>query len=185
MHSVLYNVFYLIADIFEIFIIYRYMDLFFGWKQHTKVTWIAFLYYFLATGVMHLILDIPIFNLFFSVSAIFFMACTYRTKFWKKVCVVLFLYCYTAVVELIVGGATGYLKVDIVESGSYQNVAGLIIMKLLFFIGTLIFYNIKSIKMESKLQPSIWIASCSIPVISIIIAFTLFFNDGIHAVSLL
>lgn len=185
MHSVLYNVFYLIADIFEIFIIYRYMDLFFGWKQHTKVTWIAFLYYFLATGVMHLILDIPIFNLFFSVSAIFFMACTYRTKFWKKVCVVLFLYCYTAVVELIVGGATGYLKVDIVKSGSYQNVAGLIIMKLLFFIGTLIFYNIKSMKMESKLQPSIWIASCSMPVISIIIAFTLFFNDGIHAVSLL
>lgn len=184
MYNTLYSVFYLFADVFEIFIIYRYMDLFFGWKQHTKITWLAFAYYFIATGIMHLIFDAPVYNLIFSTTAIFFVACTYCTKFWKKICVVLFLYCYTAVVELIVGGASGYVKVDITEPGSYQNIAGLAIMKLLFYLGTLIFYNIKSIKMESNIVIPIWLASCSIPIISVVIAFTLFFNDGIHVVSL-
>ena len=185
MHNVVYNIFYLFADIFEIFIIYRYMDLFFGWECHTKTTWIAFSYYFSATGVLHLFLDIPLLNLLFSLSALFFVACTYRTKLWKKVCAVLFLYCYTSVVELIVGGATGYVNVDITESGKYHNIAGLMIMKLLFYLGTLIFYNIKSLKMDSNLFLPIWLSSCSVPVISIIIAFTLFFNNGIHMVSLL
>ena len=52
MSSTMYSVFYLLADIFEIFIIYKYMDLFFGWSTHTKVTWAAFGYYFLATGCL-------------------------------------------------------------------------------------------------------------------------------------
>lgn len=63
MSTFTYPIFYLLADIFEIFIIYRYMDLFFGWKQHTKVTYFAFVYYFLSTGILHLIIDAPIFNL--------------------------------------------------------------------------------------------------------------------------
>ena len=54
-----------------------------------------------------------------------------------------------AVVELIVGNITVYAKTDMIGEGSYQNVAGLIIMKLLFFLGTLIFYNIKSMKLNS------------------------------------
>ena len=148
MSTFTYPIFYLLADIFEIFIIYRYMDLFFGWKQHTKVTYFAFVYYFLSTGILHLIIDAPIFNLIFAISAISFVTCTYRTRLWKKICVVLFLYCYMAVVELIVGNITGYAKTDMIGEGSYQNVAGLIIMKLLFFLGTLIFYNIKSMKLN-------------------------------------
>ena len=92
MSTFTYPIFYLLADIFEIFIIYRYMDLFFGWKQHTKVTYFAFVYYFLSTGILHLIIDAPIFNLIFAISAISFVTCTYRTRLWKKICVVLFLY---------------------------------------------------------------------------------------------
>lgn len=160
------------------------MDLFFGWKQHTKVTYFAFVYYFLSTGILHLIIDAPIFNLIFSISAISFVTCTYRTRLWKKICVVLFLYCYMAVVELIVGNITGYAKTDMIGEGSYQNVAGLIIMKLLFFLGTLIFYNIKSMKLNSNLSIPIWSASCLIPIISVIIAFTLFFNEEIHTIQL-
>ena len=114
MSTFTYPIFYLLADIFEIFIIYRYMDLFFGWKQHTKVTYFAFVYYFLSTGILHLIIDAPIFNLIFSISAISFVTCTYRTRLWKKICVVLFLYCYMAVVELIVGNITGYAKTDMI-----------------------------------------------------------------------
>lgn len=184
MSAFTYPIFYLLADIFEIFIIYRYMDLFFGWKQHTKVTYFAFVYYFLSTGILHLIIDAPIFNLIFSISAISFVTCTYRTRLWKKICVVLFLYCYMAVVELIVGNITGYAKTDMIGEGSYQNVAGLIIMKLLFFLGTLIFYNIKSMKLNSNLSIPIWSASCLIPIISVIIAFTLFFNEEIHTIQL-
>lgn len=185
MSTFTYPIFYLLADIFEIFIIYRYMDLFFGWKQHTKVTYFAFVYYFLSTGILHLIIDAPIFNLIFSISAISFVTCTYRTRLWKKICVVLFLYCYMAVVELIVGNITGYAKTDMIGEGSYQNVAGLIIMKLLFFLGTLIFYNIKSMKLNSNLSIPIWSASCLIPIISVIIAFTLFFNEEIHTIQLI
>jgi hypothetical protein len=121
MSTFTYPIFYLLADIFEIFIIYRYMDLFFGWKQHTKVTYFAFVYYFLSTGILHLIIDAPIFNLIFAISAISFVTCTYRTRLWKKICVVLFLYCYMAVVELIVGNITGYAKTDMIGEGSYQN----------------------------------------------------------------
>lgn len=185
MSSLIYHIFYLFADIFEIFIIFRYMDLFFGWKRHTKVTWISFLYYFIVTGILHVFVDIPILNLLCSTSAIFFVACTYQTKFWKKVSVVLFLYCYTAVVELIVGGATGYSDVHITKSGSYQNIVGLVIMKLLFFLETLVFYNIKSMKMNSKLILPIWLSSCAMPVISIVISFTLFFSGSMHTISLL
>ena len=79
MSTFTYPIFYLLADIFEIFIIYRYMDLFFGWKQHTKVTYFASVYYFLSTGILHLIIDAPIFNLIFAISAISFVTCTYRT----------------------------------------------------------------------------------------------------------
>lgn len=93
MSTFTYPIFYLLADIFEIFIIYRYMDLFFGWKQHTKVTYFAFVYYFLSTGILHLIIDAPIFNLIFSISAISFVTCTYRTRLWKKICVVLLYGC--------------------------------------------------------------------------------------------
>lgn len=184
MSSTMYSVFYLLADIFEIFIIYKYMDLFFGWSTHTKVTWAAFGYYFLATGCLHLWLDAPIFNVLFSISAMSFVAFSYHAKPWKKICVVLFLYCYTAMVELIVGSITGYVKSDLIESGSYQNIAGLVIMKLLFFLGTLIFYNIKSMKLNATWSIPIWLSSCLIPIISVVIAFTLFFNRGISTISL-
>ena len=105
-----YNIIYLISNFFTIFIIHRFMKLFFSKNNTTKfVANIAYLSYFIVTSLAYLLVDIPIITLALNWIIVFCISLTYESTMQKRMMYSTYIIVFMLFPELIVGAATGYL----------------------------------------------------------------------------
>ena len=160
-----YNIIYLISNFFTIFIIHRFMRLFFPNSSKSKVlTNIAYLSYFIVTSLAYLMFDIPIITLALNWIIVFCISLTYESTMQKRMMYSTYIIVFMLFPELIVGAATGYLHFSFFVDGSYRNSIGVIVSKIVAFSEALLLHNYKISKEKQNVGWNLWLSSILIPI---------------------
>ena len=160
-----YNIIYLISNFFTIFIIHRFMKLFFSNNDKGKLlTNIAYLSYFIVTSLAYLILDVPIITLALNWIIIFVISLTYESTMQKRMMYSTYILVFMLFPELIVAAATGYLHFSFFVDGSYSNSIGVIVSKIMAFSEASLLHNYKISKEKQNVGWNLWLSSILIPI---------------------
>ena len=125
MKFTVYNIIYLISNFFTIFIIHRFMKLFFSDNDKGKLlTNIAYLSYFIVTSSAYLILDVPIITLALNWIIIFVISLTYESTMQKRMMFSTYILVFMLFPELIVAAATGYLHFSFFQTAAIAARSG-------------------------------------------------------------
>lgn len=164
-----YNIIYLISNFFTIFILHRFIKLFFQKRRSNMIMFnLAYISYFLITSFAYLFLDIPIVTLALNWIIIFIISLTYEATYQKRMIYTTFILIFMLFPELIVGAITGYFHFSFFVDGNYRNSIGLIITKIITFSEALLLHNYKSSKDKQNVSWSLWISSILIPISTLI-----------------
>lgn len=160
----LYTIVYLIAGLFNLIIVHRFMEAFFD-ERATKIPvfLLSYAFYFISTSTAYLVWDIPIITMIVNLIAIFVIAYNYRSPVRKKIFVTFFFYIFMFITEIVLCAVTDYFSFPIFNKGYYSNVTGIIIMRIVAYIEALVFYNIKTLKKNETVNIPQWIATIFIP----------------------
>ncbi len=160
-----YNIIYLISNFFTIFIIHRFMKLFFSNNDKGKLlTNIAYLSYFILTSLAYFMLDVPIITLALNWIIIFVISLTYESTMQKRMMFSTYILVFMLFPELIVAAATGYLHFSFFVDGSYRNSIGVIVSKIMAFSEALLLHNYKISKEKQNVGWNLWLSSILIPI---------------------
>lgn len=164
-----YNIIYLISNFFTIFIIHRFMKLFFSKKSINKIlTIIAYLSLFIITSLAYLLFDIPIIALALNWVLIFCISLTYESTIQKRLIYSTYIIAFMLFPELIVAAATGYFHFSFFVSGNYTNSMGLIVSKILTFSEVLLLQNYKTSREKQNVGWNLWLSSIMIPMSTLV-----------------
>lgn len=164
-----YEIIYLISNFFTIFIIHRYMGIFFPKVERNKcLSNLAYLSYFIITSVAYLLFDIPIVTLALNWLIIFIISLSYEGTIQKRLMYSTYILIFMLFPELIVGAATGYFHFSFFVDGSYQNSMGIIIAKIMAFSEALLLHNYKATREKQNVEWSLWLSSILIPISTLI-----------------
>lgn len=173
----LYTCVYLITNLFTIAIVHRFVSAFFD--ELIKPKWIvaiSYAFYFIATSLVYLIWDIPFLAMLVNLSSLLMIVINYKARLRKKVLVVIFFYIFMVVTEVMICAITGYFNFPMFNSGYYSSITGLIVMRIIAYLETLILYNIKSLRKNDIVTLPQWIATLFIPLSTLVIK--IFFIDS-------
>lgn len=161
----LYTWVYLITNLFSLVIIHKFVVSFFTEIINKKyICWLSYLLYFISTSIVYLLWDIPLLTLITNIIALFAIIMNYQASLKRKIIATLYIYIFMLVPELLIGAITNYFDFPMLSTGYYNNSTGLILVKIVTYVESLIFYNIKSIKRNHEVGILQWIASLFIPV---------------------
>ncbi len=165
----LYTWVYLITNLFTLAIVHRFMGAFFD--EIIKPKWhiiISYALYFVFTSAMYLIWDIPVLAMIVNLILLFVITLNYRSSLRKKLFVVIFFYIFMFVTEVIVCAVTGYFNFPMFNSGNYNNSTGLVVMRLVAYLESIVFCNIKSLRKNDIVTIPQWIATLFIPISTLV-----------------
>jgi len=164
-----YNIIYLISNFFTIFILHRFMKIFFTTHNSNKIlTNIAYVSYFIVTSIVYLFLDIPIITLALNWIIVFVISLTYEATVQKRIIYSTYILMLMLFPELLVAAATGYFQFSFFIDGSYSNSIGVITAKILAFSEALLLRNYKSTKEKRLVGWNLWLSSILIPISTLI-----------------
>lgn len=165
------NLFYIITNIFDVYIIYKFMSVFFNRKDaNRKVEFISYaLYYFIFTS-LYLFLNIPIVTLISNIVLLFIVSFNYKTSPRRRILAIALIYIILISIESIVALIFGFLDFSILSQNSeFTSIAGMTTVKILLYITALSIGNYKNIKDKSNILYSYWFAIFFIPLMSLFI----------------
>lgn len=145
------------------------MTAFFDEAEKRDFKYLSLLYfvYPLLTSIVYFEANYPIINLAANVIPLFIISLQYRTDLGRRIIAVgLTFFCMVSIESACVA-ATNYLGASIFQTGTYKNIAGLVVYNLLIFAVSLIIHNFKNMKKNILMPKSYWIAIAGIPIISI------------------
>lgn len=162
-----YEIIYLISNFFTIFIIHRFMNLFFS-KSNENNVWkvISYLSYFIVTSLAYLTFDIPILTLVLNWLILFTISLTYRETMRNRLMYSTYILIFMLFPELIVGAITGYFHFSILSDGNYQNGLGVIITRIMTFSESLLLQNYRSTRERQNVGWNLWLSSILIPILT-------------------
>lgn len=163
-----YNIIYLLANFFMMFIIHRFMRVFFERQIcGNGIEIILYLLYFIATSGVYLLIDIPILTLTTNLICMFIISLTYESSIQKRLSYIIYIYIFMSIPELLVGALTGYTNFSTLIEGDYQDSFGIIAARVLAYSEVLVFQNFKSEKERKNIGWTSWMASVIIPVFTL------------------
>lgn len=166
-----YDLFYIITNIFDVYVIYKFMSAFFDRKDvNRKVEIISYTFYFFSFTSVYIFLNIPIVTLLCNVIALFLVSFNYKTSLKKRILAILLIYIILISIESIVAIMFGFLDFSIFnKNDEFSSAAGVIIVKILLYIAALFINNYKNIKNKTVIPYSYWFAIFFIPLTSLFI----------------
>jgi len=167
MNELVFNMIYLLSNIFSVFFIEKFMSIFFGCRKSKLFFITAYASYPIITSIVYWLFDIPIVNLLCNVLCLFLITLSYKATFKKRIISVCFIYAFMAVTEALIAGLTGYFHISILERGSYSVVIGLVIVRLLLYFESILAQNLKNVKKNNPVSGALWISSFLIPFMSV------------------
>ena len=166
----LYTCVYLLTNMFTLAIIHRFMASFFDKIVTDKWKIVAsYSLYFITTSVVYLIWDIPVLSMTVNLFLLFIITLNYSSSYRKRLFVIIFFYIFMLVTEVLVCAVTGYFNFPAFNSGSYDNPTGLVIMRIIAYLETIIIYNVKSLRKNDSVSLAQWCMTLFMPISTIII----------------
>ena len=168
----LYDIVYVISSFFEMIIVSQLANVLFKkYERNNTLYVIGCIAYFILTGVLYLIIDIPILNLMCTIAPMFLIFCSYRnTKVHKVILSVVFIIVILMFLDAATKYLTGYMASSVVKAGYYEGAAGLLVQRFLLMLVWLIMRNIFKSYNDATVPIQTWLISIGIPVLSIFVS---------------
>jgi len=163
-----YHIIYLLANFFLIFVVHRFMRVFFEHRKYKRILGIlAYSFYFIMTTLVYLLIDIPLITLITNLITMFIISLTYEVSIQKRIiCVV---YLFMAAAEIIAAAMTGYINFSVFSQGEFRDTFGLIATRIVAYCETLLLENIKLTRKGRNISWISWLASIVIPISTLIL----------------
>lgn len=182
----LYDMVYLITNVFNAYTIYKFMKIFYKNNRTTKaVEYGSYIIYYIVISAIYLNFKIPVVQLMVTIIAFLLLSLNYEASMKKRVLATLCIYLILMCIELIVVVLTGFIQFPIYSSALYSSVFGLIMMRILAYIIVLLTNNFQSIKEGTKISTLNWLCIIIIPLSSLYFIMTLLSLKGITSKQLI
>lgn len=165
----------LIINLFDAYIIYKFMTIFFGkYNCEKNLLIIMCSFRWLIGTIINEFLPYPIITVIFWFVSTFFISLCYKSNFTKKLLITFVVYIINFISELILALIIQITKFNIFEKAEYGTIITYIMIKIIYWTTTLILQHLKGVKLNVKL-PKIFVAAIIIvPASSVIIALIIF-----------
>ncbi len=170
-----YDLFYIITNIFDVYIIYKFMSAFFDRKDaNRQIEIVSYTFYFFSFTSVYLFLNIPIVTLLCNIIVLFLVSFNYKTGIKRRILAISLIYIILISIESIVALLFGFLDFSVFsKNDEFSSIAGMIIVKILLYIAALFINNYKNIKNMTVIPYSYWFAIFFIPLTSLLIILTI------------
>ena len=163
-----YQIVYLITNLFDLYLIKKYMGVFFSFRKGYSIkSLFGYGGYFLITSFSYLYFDIPLLNIFINIILLLGITYFYEAGIKKKLWAVFFLYLTYGFIELAVTILTLKSGFSWVSSLGYSNIFWLSVTKILQFLAVLMIQNIVKIKSTGEVPVHFLLVSILLPISSI------------------
>lgn len=165
----LYEWVYILTSIFGIYILYRFMGVFFDARRTSaRVELLSYIVCCLIVNSIYLLINIPAITMLANLTAFFLLSFNYESTIKKRLLSTVLIYVILMIVELIVALLSGYLNSSIFAENYYSSVFGVICINILQYFVVLILNNFKNIKKGECIPNAYWFCIILIPSGSII-----------------
>ena len=161
----MFNIVYTIASLYTVYTLYIFMKVFFERKKvKNKIIIVTFMLYFLGNNMAYFLIGIPLVQLGVNMILILLLTFNFEASMQKHVISVIYICILMMLVETLVGGmlsGIGSAVFEILEV--YQDISGIIAIRILTLMMVLLLKNYKSVKKDIIIPMSQWIAVIVIP----------------------
>ncbi|MGE4509057.1 MAG: sensor histidine kinase [Eubacteriaceae bacterium] len=168
-----YTLVYLIVNIFDVYIISRYMQLFFGSTKNHRTAFLSYFAYYIFISITYLMLQIPIFTLLANLIGFFLLTFNYQARFKKRLLSIFLIYIIFICIDLIASLLTGCLEHSVFAINNYRSEFCLILLQIINIFIFVLLNHFSSIKNETQLSIKNWGLLLFIPLSSLFIILSL------------
>lgn len=175
-----YDIFYLIANVFNTYVVYSFMKLFFK-KEYLNIKNAIILYaiYYLATSTVYIFFPFPILNLIITVLSLFAITFSYKSTLSKKLIASILIYSTSFISEAIVVGTLGITGFSPFIQEHYGDIFSLVIVELIMFSFVKIVSRFNNLDNEIPVPGLFIITAIVVPIISIFFEIQISMQDDI------
>ncbi len=180
-----YDIAYLISSLFNLYIIKRFMDLFFKRKRNGSLNFVvAYCTYFVGTGILHFYLKIPSIMLIANLILLFLISCCYDANIKKRLLAAVYVYLVGFSTEVVVTAIT-MTELTPFKEYEYSNIAGFFVSKILNFFIVLLIGNASNVKQHHAMPFWLFLSSTIIPILTLFVQVLLHTTTGVSSGTIL
>lgn len=166
------NLIYLISNLFRIYIIFRFLNIFFDRRSiNKKLEGVAFCIYFLINSIVYLCYESPFINLIINIMLFLSITFIYHGKFSKRLIATVLIYAINIFCEGISYVVLGFINVTDINNST------VVTSNLLMLLSVLILEKKINLNNSYNISFAHWIALFMIPISSIFIAIFIILSE--------
>lgn len=171
-----------LVNIFDMYIIYRYMTIFFEDKfVNKKLAVVMYGVRFVLVFVCGMVEMLPIASFLIYISSIFAIAMCYSSKLQKKIIVTILILMCSLIGEVLVAVCIGYSGFDLFGETEQLGDFYKIIRELIFWAATLIVQRFKNVNGNTPISKAFVVAIVVFPVSSIYLEIMIFQQQSVES----
>lgn len=180
-----YALIYLITNLFGVYTIRKFMQVFFQKRLYSgRTEFISYAVYYLSISWLYFNFNIPVVLGLSNVLAFILLTYNYEATLKTRLLASLDILLLLMSIELVVAISNGYLGASIFKNTHYQDSFSFIFAKMLSYIFVLFFGNFKHIRKGSSVNKRNWLAIFLIPLSSLFVTVVLFQTARSESVSI-
>jgi len=163
-----YNIAFLFSEIFTIYSIKSFYDIFYKIKKGWH--WFAFGTYFLyfaVTVLLHFFVSVPFVNMGANILLLFCISLCYESSMQRKILAVFECYVIMFAAEILISALTKSAYIEPLQKYEYENIPGLYLSRMMIFFVVLVIRRIMDMKKNKDLPYMLCLASLTVPIITI------------------
>lgn len=166
---------FLLTNVFDLYIIHKFMKIFFqNLGVNKKIAILCYLFKYLLSGIVMLKAPYPIVNLISTITGIFLITLCYESGLIKKITTTIIIYMCTFAAEAVVALAAGLSDFAFFEKSESASAFVSIIIEMIIWVITLGLSRFKNVKINMPVPKTFSFAIVSIPVLSIFLEILIF-----------
>lgn len=164
----MYNLVYLITNILTAESIREFMGIFFEERKKLfSISLCTYIIYYVLSSVAYLFINIPLVNMVVCLTTLFIITFNYDADIKKRLLSSLYILMFLVGTEILIGACTNYFKFSFFTKGSYTNIFGLVITRLMIYLESIVFQELKSIRRNQFIPAKLWLSFIFIPISAI------------------
>lgn len=187
MQLTIYDVFRLIVNVLQTYIVALYFKAFFNMKLTNKVIgFISFFAYYLIISITYLFINIPIINLIINIVAFFIITLNYKVRMTKRIIVIVSMYSIFFMVEVLVFVLFKHLRLPTYKVSPKDGVMlEMVAIQILAYTGAIIIDKHKRNRKDYPIPAFYWLILFLIPIGIMYVSNVLYQAKGVSQVQLL
>ncbi|MDR1771114.1 MAG: GHKL domain-containing protein [Hungatella sp.] len=162
----MYDIIYIISNLFRTYIIYKFMMVLFDRSQlQVKEKWeiASYASCFVFISVLYLLTKIPVVMLISNICFFFLLTFNYKGEFRKRVFSVMAIYLTLMCTEVSLILFIGYFKLPLLKQNDFDSIFGVVAMQIISYAVVLILSKCKHIKKGISIPSTYWICISVVP----------------------